>query len=259
MQIKQRNLVWLGILGALTGIAIFAEALPTPAALLLLGVLGVSAVASLFEFAPQRVLKNVQDKAVLTNKQSTDAREATERARARGSYILSHVPLLDVGLIALRENYEGMVMQRTRNLSLDDIGVRPYITVQIPATEADRHAMFTFEIIDAHGKTVYKHDQNIYLRDGKLNVLADTQMPLNKSTLNIAHGELDLKVYMNGDLLAVLGGSITPSTRDRWAGRRAENTQAAAQRLSDEPSIRVSREDEPVSLEELLRQQSSRN
>jgi len=256
MRIKRRNLVWLGVLGTLTGIAVLAQGITAPASLLLLGAMGIAGAVSLFDLEPQTLIRTVQDKTALGGKVSADAREAAERARARGSYVSSGIQLLDVGLIALRDSYDGMVMQRTRNLSLDDEGARPYITVQVPALEADRHATVRFEISDAHGKTVYMHEQDMYLRDGKLDILANNMMPINESDLGIAHGEGDLRVYIDGDLLGVLGATIAPSTRDRWAGRRRERAQRASSRLSDQP--RAEQEEEPVSLEDLLKQQSRR-
>lgn len=255
MRIKRRNLVWLGVLGTLTGIAVFAQGLGAPSSLLLMGALGIAGVTSLFDLEPQTILKTVQDKTARGGKVSPEAREAAERARARGSFPLSNVQLLDIGMIALRDSYEGMVMQRTRNLSLDDEGVRPYITLQVPATEADRRAIIRFEIDDAHGKKVFLQEQEMYMRDGRMDILADTMMPLNASDLNIAHGEGDLRVYIDGDLLGVFGASIAPSTRDRWAGRRQAREERASSRLSDtEPD----QEEALISLEDLLKQQSRR-
>ncbi len=253
MRIKRRNLVWLGILGTLTGIAVLGQGIAAPTSLLLLGAMGVAGVVSLFDVEPQQLLKTMQEKTARGGKTSADAREAAERAQARGSYLVSGLHLLDIGLIALRDSYEGMVMQRTRNLSLDDEGARPYITLQVPAIEADRHADIRFEILDAHGKVVYMHEQQMYMRDGRMDVLADNMMPLSSSELNIAHGEGDLRVYVDGELIAILGATIAPSTRDRWAGRRPSRDRDAADRLQDTP--KQDDDDAPVSLEDLLKKQ----
>jgi hypothetical protein len=254
MRIKRRNLVWLGVLGTLTGIAVLAQGITT-ASVILMGAMAVAGVVSLFDLEPQALIKTVQDKTARGGKVSPDAREAVERAQARGSINISGLQVLDVGLIALRDSYEGMVMQRTRNLSLDDEGARPYITLQIPAMEADRHASIRFEIDDAHGKKIYVQEQQMYLRDGRLDILADTMMTLSRSDLGIAHGEGDLRVYVDGELMGVLGATIAPSTRDRWAGRRQERQDNARSRLSDRPR---EEEEAPVSLEDLLRQQNRR-
>lgn len=257
MRIKRRNLVWLGVLGTLTGLAVLAQGISAPASLLLLGAMGVAGVVSLFDLEPQALIKTMQDKTALGGRISADAREASERARARETYVSSQADLLDIGVIALRDSYEGMVMQRTRSLSLDDEGVRPYITLQVPALEADRHATIRFEIDDAHGKKIYVHDQEMYMRDGRMDILTDTMLPLRNSDLGIAHGEGDLRVYIDGDLIGVLGLTLAPSTHDRWAGRRSEQAQRASSRLQDRPA-RSAEDDEPVSLEDLLKQQSRR-
>lgn len=220
-----------------------------------MGAMAVAGVVSLFDLEPQALIKTVQDKTARGGKVSAEAREAAERAQARGSINISGMRLMDVGLIALRDSYEGMVMQRTRNLSLDDEGARPYITLEVPATEADRRATIRFEIDDAHGKKIFVQDQEMYMRDGRMDILADTMMPLNRSDLGIAHGEGDLRVYIDGELMGVLGATIAPSTRDRWAGRRQERQDSARSRLSDRPR---EEEEAPVSLEDLLRQQNRR-
>lgn len=267
MRIKQRNLIWLGMLGTLTGLAVFSQGLDAPTSLVMLGALGVAGAVSLFDLKPQALIRTMQEKTVLGGKISADAREANDRAKARGRVPLTDIQLLDIGLIALRENYDGLVMQRTRNLSLDDKSVRPYLSLQVPALEADRRAMVRFEIDDANGKKVYIHEQEMYMRDGKMDILAEMQMPLFDSDMNLAHGDGDLRVYLENDLLGVLGFSLTPSTRDRWAGRRPP--QIARERLADnEPEdksneelthdARLEKDDEPMTLEELLRQQERR-
>lgn len=251
MRIKRRNLVWLGTLAALTGLAIFSQGLTGVASLVLLAILTGAAIFSIFDFQPTTLIESVQQKTNIGTRNSPDAREAVERAKARGSYLPKDLEVLDVGLIALRDSYDGMLMQRTRSLSLDDDGVRPYVSLQIPPLEADRYADITFEIIDGNGKVVYKHEQRMYLRDGKLDVLAEMQMPLSDSTLNIAHGNGDLRVLVDGTLAAMLGFTITPSTRDRFAGRRSDD---ARDRLRDRSPKPPQEDDVPISLEDLLRQ-----
>lgn len=254
MRIKRRNMIWLGVLAALTGIAVISSGLSAPASLALLGALGVAGGVALFDLEPRALIKTVQEKTALGGKVSADAREATERARARGGGLIGDMLVLDIGLIALDEGYDGMVMQRTRNLSLDHNGVRPYLTLQVPPIDADRRAMIRFEMDDGHGKKVYIHEQEMYLRDGTANILADNQMPLFNSDLTLAHGDGDLRVYVDGILAGVLGFKLAPSTRDRWAGRRQKH---ARQRLSDnEPAAKD--DDAPISLEELLRQQNGK-
>jgi hypothetical protein len=258
MQIKRRNMLWVGTLAILTGIAAFSPGVDPAVTLVLLGGLGVVAAVALMDLRPVQVIKSVQQRANIGTGVSADAHEATERARARGVYRSSDIRLLDVGLIALRERADGLVMQRTRSLSLDDNSLRPYLTMQVPALEADRRAEVRFVIEDGHGKKVYVHEQEVYLRDGRLDVLASNQMPLFDSTMNLEPGDGDLRVYVNDELMAVLGFTLAPSTRDRWAGRRTERSERSTSRLQDDtpPPAAAANDDAPVSLEDLLRSQN---
>ncbi|MEM6284775.1 MAG: hypothetical protein AAF787_21475 [Chloroflexota bacterium] len=256
MRIKRRNVVWLGTLGALTAIAVLSQGFDSGASILLLSALGLAGGVALFDVEPQQLIKTVQERTVLGGKTSADAREAAERAKARGMISATSVQLLDVGLIALHERYDGMVMQRTRSLSLDDNSVRPYVTLQVPALDADRHAVIRFEIDDGDGDRVYSHEKRQYMRDGKLDIMADTQMPLFDSTMGLNPGECDLRVYVDGDLVGILGFTLSPSVRDRWAGRREKSAES---RLRDDAPADPVEDDVPMSLEDLLRQQSNRD
>jgi hypothetical protein len=258
MRFKRRNLVWLGILGALAGVAILSPGVPAGVAFLLLASLGVVGAISLFDIEPRRLLKAAQDRSPIGGRISNDAREAAERARVRGAYLPSDMDLLDVGLIAMQERYSGSVMQRTRNLSLDDESARPYVTLRVPPLEADRRATVRFDMEDGHGDLVYSHEQQVYLRDGKMDILAGNQMPLFDSTMNLNPGDGDLRVYIDDRLVGVLGFTLGASTRDRWAGRRQQQQQRASERLQDrdgETSSAVAGEEAPpLTLEDLLRQ-----
>lgn len=260
MRIKRRNLVWLGTLGALTGLAVLSQGFDSGVSLLFLASMGIAGGVALFDLEPQRLIKSVQDKAVLGGKTSPDAREARDRAKARGVMLLRDVELMDIGLITMLERGDGMVMQRSRSVSLDDNSLRPYLTLQVPPLEADRRATIRFEIEDGHGNLVYKHEQEQYMRDGRMDILAGNQMPLFDSNMSIDPGDCDLRVYLDEDLVGILGFTIAPSTRDRWAGRRQ---QAAAERLRDtthteQRQVQID-EDVPMSLEDLLRQQNNKS
>lgn len=253
MRIKRRNLIWLGTLAALTGIAVVSQGFDSAASILLLTSLGVAGGVALFDLEPKQLIKTVQDKTALGGKVSADAREAVERAKARQTYTTTEAQVLDVGLIATLERADGMVMQRTRSISLDDNSVRPYITLQVPAIEADQRASIRFEMEDGHGDRVFIHEQEQYMRDGRIDILSGAQLPLFNSDQGIDPGDADLRVYLNGDLISVLGFTIAPSTRDRWAGRRQRQAQ---ERLSDKEQKTNDNDDVPVTLEELLRQQN---
>jgi hypothetical protein len=215
-----------------------------------MGLYAVALAGSLIEFrstgAGQRRV-TVPGSPLTMMRMSAQAREATERARRRGGYGVSGLTLLDVGLISLQSSSEGMVMRRSRTVSLDDDGVRPYITLHVQSEEADRNAVLRFEIIDHNGETQYIHEMKTYLRDGEMNILADHQLPLlDNAKLNGA-GDWDLRVSVDGGLVGLLNFTTTPSLSAR---RRQLN------RDSDRPALRLEDEiedDAPVSLQDLLR------
>ncbi|MBL8165656.1 MAG: hypothetical protein JNJ61_26970 [Anaerolineae bacterium] len=246
MRIRRRNSVWLAIIGALTGIAVLSGVASAPVTAALLALFVVALIATLVEVQPRQILQSVSSSPLTMMKMSSQAREATERARRRSAYIPPGLTLLDIGLISLHSSFDGMVMRRGRSVSLDDRGVRPYITLSVGAAEADRHAIVRFEIIDSNGQTQYVHEMKTYLRDGEINVLADHLLPLAGNE-KLREGEWDLRVMVDGAVLGLLSFTALPSiaARQRMIDREAN---AAAIRLQDEIE-----DDSPVSLHDLLR------
>ncbi|MGV2436739.1 MAG UNVERIFIED_CONTAM: hypothetical protein LVT10_19140 [Anaerolineae bacterium] len=113
----------------------------------------------------------------------------------------------------------------------DDVHIRPYITLQVSAEQAEQQAHHPLlELEDAQGETVLVHEQKVYLRDGMFNVIADHHLVLAQSTRALAHGNGDLRVYVDHKLIAVLGFTLTPSLKDRWGDVRSQ------QRLHDHPA-----------------------
>jgi hypothetical protein len=236
----------LGIIGALTGIAVLSGVASAPVTAALLALFVVALVATLVEVQPRQILQSVSSSPLTMMKMSSQAREASERARRRSAYTPPGLTLLDIGLISLHSSFDGMVMRRGRSVSLDDRGVRPYITLSVGAAEADRNAIVRFEIIDSNGQTQYVHEMKTYLRDGEINVLADHLLPLAGNE-KLRDGEWDLRVLVDGALLGLLSFTALPSiaARQRMIDREAN---AAAIRLQDEIE-----DDSPVSLHDLLR------
>lgn len=249
MRIRRRNTLWLAILGTLVAIVVLSGAATPTVTAALIGLFTVALVASIVEIRPQRLRDTVPASPLTRMKMSPQAREAAERARRRTAYTPSGLSLLDVGLISLQSSPEGMVMRRSRSISLDDNGVRPYITLNVAAAEADRNAVIRFEILDQNGQVQYVHEMKTYLRDGEMNILADHQLPLTGNEKLAGAGDWDLRVYSDGSLLGMLSFSTTPSLADRQ--RLFErSSDAAALRLEDEM------DDSPVSLNDLMRADS---
>lgn len=249
MRFRRRNTAWLAALTALTVIAGVSGA-ATPAALIaLIGLLGIALAASFIEVRPRRLREAIPSSPLAMMRMSTQAREANERARRRGGFTPSGLTLLDVGLISLVTSPDGsMIMRRGRQISLDDKGVRPYITLNVDPESADRNAMVRFEIIDHTGQTQYVHEMKTFLRDGEMNILADTQLPLLGNERLTGAGDWDLRVSVDSMTVGLLSFTTTPSIIARSRQFATGVTDEAVVRLEDEAD-----ESAPMTLEDLMR------
>ena len=261
MRVRRQFLGWLTILGSMVVLAMVSGALTAPVTIALVLLYAFALGASLIDFRANELIE--RSRASFTAaKMSPDAREAVERARRRGSVIGAGFNLLDIGLIATATTERGLDMRRTRSVSKDDDGVRPFITLRVEPHQADRTTVVRYEMIDQNGQSAYVHEMKTFLRDGDMNILADHQLPLYGNEDAIAAGEWDLRVYVDGSLIAAHSFSVAPSVDERLGrSRRAADApqQQAARRIATPDTS-----DGPVSLEELLRSQeaearSSRN
>ncbi len=245
MRIRRHNTLWLTILGTLVAIVVLSGGATPTVTAALIGLFALALAASVIELRPRRLLDTVPASPLQLMKMSPHAREATERARRRTAYMPTGLALMDVGLISLQSSPEGMVMRRSRSISLDDNGVRPYITLNVAASESDRNAVIRFEILDQNGQAQYVHEMKTYLRDGEMNILADHQLPLTGNDKVAGAGDWDLRVYADGALMGMLSFSTTPSLAERQRLFQ-RSVGDAALRLEDEA------EDSPISLQDLL-------
>lgn len=279
-QIRRQNVIWLGVLAGLTALAIVAGAAVAPLLVLML-----AAAAGVALLRPANVLtRNLGDAArqqvtqrVTTapgSRVSNQAREAVSRAGSRGYIPDPHLNLLDIGLIATAEGDEGMEMRRTRTISTDDDGVRPFVVLQVAPAAADRTAKLRFEMIDQSGNPLYVHEMSIYLRDGELNILPDQHLPLMRNPQVEGAGEWDLRVFLDGELVAMHGFNLTLSDAERanrlsGRGTARRYIMSDAERSSAERGEGEARpvrrprppvDDDssaPVTLEDLLRDQKN--
>lgn len=253
MRLKRRNFAWLTALGALVAVAVLSGVAAPPVAATLIGLYLLTAAATVIELKPEKLLDRSRSSLTLM-RMSSEAREAVERAQRRGSYPDERLTLLDIGLITAQSNREGMVMRRTRSASLDDDGVRPFITLHVQPEAADQTARIRFEIIDNNGAAQYVHEMRTFLRDGEMNILADHQLPLAENALQA--GDWDLRVFIDGRLLGAHMFTLAPSLVDRYP-RPARAAERRPLEQADEP--REQADDVPLSLEELLRSRSNRS
>ncbi len=251
MRLKRRNFAWLIVLGAVVGIAVLSGAEPL-IVVTLLGIYLAALAATVIDFKPTRLIDKSRSSLTMM-RMTSEAREAVERARRRGSYYDDGLTLLDIGLITAQSNREGMVMRRTRSVSLDDDGVRPFITLHVQPDSAEQIARIRFEIIDGHGQPQYVHEMRTYLRDGEMNILADDQLPLAETARALQAGDWDLRISVDGVLLGAHTFTLAPSLSDRFRHFEERDAARREERLiqRDEPA-----DERALSLEELLRSRS---
>ncbi len=249
---RRRPYAWLLTLALMIGIALISgAAIPLEAAVALLAIYAVAFGASVIDFRPEQLLDRSRSSLTMM-RMSSEAREAVERARRRGSVLNSSLTLLDIGLITSHSSREGMVMRRTRSVSKDDDGVRPFITMHVQPESADQTAMLRFEMIDQNGATRYVHEMRTYLRDGEMNILADHHLPLTDNDDLTGAGDWDLRIYVNGTLMGAHTFNLTPSINDRFGRYEREEPE-------EHPRLRTTEDEAPMSLEDLLRSETARS
>lgn len=241
MRLRRRNTAWLAVITTLVMVALVSGAVPAEALVILGGLLALAIGASTIDFQPDRLREALPPSPLTRMRMSTEAREAADRAQRRGGYLPGEMTLVDIGLISSHSSDEGVVMRKSRTISGDDDGVRPFISLHVPAADADRNAHIRFEILDNNGQSQYVHEMRTYLRDGEMNILADHHLPLfSNEKLAASTGDWDLRVQVDGALAGVLSFTVTPGLDQRFPERR--------RRLADEA------EERPMSLEDLMRQ-----
>ncbi len=246
MRLRKRNTAWLLILAALLGIVLLSGAATVEVAAALIALYAVALLASIIEIQPSQLIDRSRS-SLTSMRMSSDAREAVERARRRGSLTNPDLTLLDIGLITTHSGREGIVMRRTRSVSLDDDGVRPFITLHVQPESADRHALIRYEIIDQNGDTQYVHEMRTFLRDGEMNILADHHLRLYDNERSLGAGDWDLRVMIDGALVAAYSFTMAPSVEERVRPRRPDAS-ASRDRL-----VQALDDDAPMKLEDLLR------
>ncbi len=217
IRLKRRNTAWLVAMALLIGFALLAAPVSAAVQLSLIGALAVAVIASMIELGPERAsLLDVLHRAPVQRRITPQAREAAERAAARAGYFnRSGIVMLDIGLIAMQTGVEGLAMRRTRSISKDDDGARPFITLFVMPEEAERQALIRYEIYNHLGEEQYVHEMKTYLREGELSLLADHHLPLAGNHGVDGNGDWDLRVYVDNSLIGMHNLMLSPSVRER--------------------------------------------
>jgi hypothetical protein len=254
MTVRRRNTAWLAITGALVAIVLLSGVASAPVAFTLAALYAAALLASIIQFQPTQLIDRSRS-TLKARKMSSDAREASERARRRGGILPAGLTLEDVGLITSQSSREGMVMRRTRAVSKDDDGVRPFLVLNVEPRESERNATIRFEIIDQNGQEQYVYEQKTYLRDGAMNILADHHLPLSGNDHIQGMGDWDLRAYVDGSLVGVLSFNVAPSLEERneRLNRRASSRTSLRGEEAEENLVLRDDDDAPLSLEDLLR------
>ena len=266
IRLKRRNTAWLIAMGLLIGFALLAAPVSAAVQISLLGAFAVAVIASLIELGPDReTLLDILQRAPVRRRITPQAREAAERAASRAGYFnRSGIVLLDIGLIALQTGVDGLAMRRTRNISKDDDGVRPFITLFVDNEESDRQALVRYEIYNHLGEEQFVHEMKTYLRDGELELLADHQLPLAGNAGIDGSGDWDLRVYVDNNLIGMHDLMLAPSVNERRRRLSGEaefkETRVRASRrtnLEDAVIVDEIEQTEATQLKDLLQQPSS--
>lgn len=251
-QSHRGTLVWLLIVGLALALTLVAGNVPTlvGAGLLLAYLALVAAIArgvdisTLVEALPQRRAPALEPSEV--------AREAMARARSHPRYD-AVVRLLDIGLIVDEPRPDGLALRRGRFISLDDDGIRPFATIYVPEPLASRVGRVRFELRDESGKPQYIYEADKWLQPGENAILPDYRLPIRRNQQGMLQpGAWTVHFEVDGGMLGIHSFSLTPSLAMRRRQMAADGElRERVWRSQDEEDVSL-----PLSLEELLRQQS---
>jgi hypothetical protein len=247
---NRATLVWLFIVGMALGLTMLAEEVPTEVgAALLAAYLGL--VLMITRNVSLAAISGLWTSRIIHEKEPTEvAREASARARSYPNFE-TLVRLMDVGLIVEEQRPDGMSLRRGRFVSLDDDSVRPFAIVNIPAALSQRLSHIRFEIRDGEGKLRYAFEEEKWLQEGENILLPDYRFPIRKKASELESGGWAAHLIVDGGVLGVHNFNLSPSLS-------ARRRQLSADGEMRERVWRTNEDDEslPLSLEELLRQQS---
>ena len=162
------------------------------------------------------------------------------------------IRLLDVGLIVDEQRPDGMALRRGRFISLDDDAIRPFAIVEVPDMLSGRLALIRFEMRDGTGQIQYAFEEEKWLNAGENVLVPDYRFPIRKRADRLESGGWSAHIMIDGGVLGIHHFNIADSLRLRrqMVGADGELLRNRVWRTrEDDESL-------PLSLEELLRQQS---
>ena len=264
IRFKRHNAIWLAALSVMMALVILSSQVNPVNQAILMSVFALTLAASFINFnGPEQFKRLIQKHSPMNrSRMSPQAQEAADQAVGRPEYRETNLPMIDVGVIASQSGSEGLVMRRTRSVSKDDDGVRPFVTVYVPNSEADSQAQIRFEIIDQTGREQYIQEMDVFLRSGEMNIITDSHLPMMSNEQVAGMGDWDLRVYVNGALTGVHTFALTASYEERRLRLHSpehEQHYVVTGGEKKQQSQKETKSDKPPSLEELLRKTPRQN
>lgn len=227
MRIKQRDQIWLMMMGILSAIAFLAA---TPEVNLLIRAAVIAAFVAAVGLVIARpsleqIRQQIATSTVSRPSGTKAAQEAIRRAQARGEEPPLDLALNDIGLIASETSFDGLSFRRTRDVSNDDDGVRPYVQLIVGASNAERRALMRYELVDPTGQIAFVHEEKVYLQLGENTLHPDQHLPLAGSLPPDKLGRWDMHAYIDGRLLGMITFTVTPTDDERVARLSAQRSE----------------------------------
>jgi hypothetical protein len=249
-QSRRGTLIWLLIVGAALVLSLSAGNVPLALGGVLLAayMMLVLAVTRGMELAP------LLEMLPLPGSREPASTEVAREAMARAMRHPQHdtlIQLLDVGLVVDEQRPDGTALRRGRFISLDDDGIRPFAIVHVPPGLSGRMGLVRFEVRDESGQLQYVYETEKWLQAGENALLPDYRLPIRKKAKTLEPGSWTAQVSIDGGVLGIHTFNLAPSLKAR---RRMMSSDGEMR----ERVWRTEEGDEslPLSLEELLRQQS---
>ena len=249
---RRGTYVWLMLMGLAVALVIMggafgtATAVTLQVALTLLGAYALVAAMSVANFEWWR-LRYALPHFSAPVRMTPAARKATQRAHA--SAAPGDAALTDIGLIVNERRNDGQWKRHLAQIvAMDEGAIQPYISLRVPSESSNRIGLIAFDLYDQAGQPRLSRQCEQWLRDGDNLIVCDRQLPLEQSDSTSSRaGVWDLRVTLDGSLVAVHNFSVAPSNAERR--RRLANEGSAGL------SMAVPEDESPVSLEELLKEQ----
>ncbi len=249
-QSKRGTVTWLLIVGFALVLTLLMGDIPPAAGMALLAAyLGI--VAATWNLLPLRWVRGLLQRDEPGNRPTEVALEAMARTYGLPNREKA-IHLLDIGLIVDEQRPDGMSLRRGRFVSLDDDGVRPFALVAVPDMLGDRVALVRFELRDGNGALQYAFEEEKWLQVGENILVPDYRFPIRKRANELQAGGWSAHVMIDGGALGIHHFNVADSLAMRQAmvGPDGELLRDRVWRTpEDDESL-------PLSLEELLRQQS---